>query len=222
MRKKLKILITAGPTIENIDPVRYISNRSTGEMGYALATEAVKRKHAVTLISGPVSLKPPLGTRVINIETAAGLEKHISREIKKADCLIMSSAVCDFKPAGFLQKKLKSGKALTLKLVPNRDILKRISKIKYQKAKILVGFSLETGNALKSAMSKLRSKSLDLIISNRIYRHNDPFGKGRKEFLILDRNGYRKTFKNKTKREAARAILDSVEELVLYSEITLF
>jgi len=212
VKKKLRLLVAAGPTIEYIDPVRFISNRSSGEMGRALAREAKKRNHFVTLVAGPVSIELPRVSRLIRVETALDLEKALFSEIKKSDCLIMASAVCDFRPASFSPQKVKSKKTLTLKLVRNRDILKAISK-KYKKRKILAGFSLETSSNLKNAGDKLRSKSLDLIISNRIDKYNNPFGKGRKEFIILNRSGSCKTLKNASKSDAARAILDSVERL---------
>ena len=211
MKKRLKLLITTGPTIEYIDPVRFISNRSTGEMGARLAKEAKKRNHSVTLVVGPVSIKLPRVSRLIRVETAIQLEKALSSEIKKSDCLIMASAVCDFRPAQLSSHKIKSKKTLMLKLVRNKDILKKIAK--KERSKILVGFSLETGNCLKNAGDKLRNKSLDLIISNKLDKYNNPFGSGRKEFLVLNRDGSRKRIKNASKSDAARAILDSVERL---------
>jgi len=212
VKRKLKVLIAAGPTVEYIDPVRFISNRSTGVMGYALASEAKKRKHAVTLITGPVNIFPPRGANLVRIRTAGELKRALFREIKKSDCLIMASAVCDFRPARFSGKKISSGRTLTLRLVKTKDILKSLSK-KYKKKKVLIGFSLETGDNLKKAREKMRDKSLDLIISNKITKDNDPFGAGCKEFFILERGRPYKKLKNTSKNAASRAILDSAERL---------
>jgi len=207
-----RILITTGPTVEPIDPVRFISNRSTGLMGYELAKQARKRKYKVTLISGRSSLKPPRGIKCLEIETARQLYEAVHRELKKNDVLIMSSAVSDFRPVHFLRNKIKSRKTLSLKLVKNPDILGSISK-KERKNKIIIGFSLETRDLLKNASKKLKIKHLDLIVANKAGRKNLPFGGGAKTVYLLDRFGRRKKLEKITKARIAGAILDTVGEL---------
>jgi len=207
-----RILITTGPTVEPIDPVRFISNRSTGLMGYELANEARKRKYKVTLISGRSSLKPPKGIKFLRIETARQLYETVHRELKKNDILVMSSAVSDFRPVVFSRNKIKSRESLTLELVKNPDILGSISK-KDRKNKIIIGFSLETRDLLKNASKKLKNKHLDLIVANRADRENLPFGKGAKTVYLLDRLGRRKKLEKVTKARIAGAILDTVGEL---------
>jgi len=208
-----KILITAGPTREPIDPVRFLSNISTGYMGYELARLASRRKtYDITLISGPTDFKPPASVKFIRIETAIQLYKNVHRELKKNDILIMTSAVSDFRPAVVYKKKIKKEKVLTLKLVKNPDILGSISK-KERKGKIIIGFALETDNILASARKKLKNKKLDLLIANKLDRQNVPFGKGPKDVYLLDRQGRVKKLKKVTKIFIARAILDTLEQL---------
>jgi len=210
--KPLRILITAGPTIEPIDPVRFISNRSTGRMGYEMARIAVQKKHKVTLISGPSRESKPAGAKIVHIETARQLQKEIRRRLKKFNALIMASAVSDFRPELFSAKKIKLKKRLTLTFFKNTDILESIRK-KERKGRILVGFALETENLIKNAYKKLKNKKLDLIAANGIGPRNTPFGRGKKDIYLLDKRGVRKKLKNTTKTAIARAILDTVEEL---------
>lgn len=212
MKRARSILITAGPTIEPIDPVRFISNRSTGYMGYELAKAARKRRYKVTLISGPTGIKPPSGIRFFRVETTLELHEKIKEKLGEADVLIMASAVSDFKALSFSSEKIKSKKHLTLKFAKNPDILKSITK-KMRKNRIIVGFSLETTGLLKNSLQKLQSKKLDLIIANKAGGENKPFGKGKKTVFILDRHGCRKSLTGATKPQIARAILDTVEEL---------
>ncbi len=212
VKRALRILIAAGPTIEPIDPVRFISNRSTGRMGYELAREAAKKGCRVTLISGPTNITPPKGIKVIHIETALELRKEILRELEKSDVLLMPSAVSDFRPASFSKVKIESGRPFTLRLTRNADILASIPAVK-RKNKILAGFCLETGNLLKSAARKLKNKKLDLIVANRITISASPFGAGAKTVYLLDKYGRVKKLKKMTKTRIACAILDTVEEL---------
>ena len=217
MRNPLHIFIAAGPTVEPIDPVRFLSNRSTGYMGYELARMAKKRKHKVTLISGPTNIKPPKNIKLINVETARELQKKVRKELRKNKVLIMTSAVSDFRPTVFSKNKIKSGKSLKLKLVKNPDILKSISR-KERKNKILIGFSLETENLLVNAKKKLKEKHLDLIVVNKTGRRENPFGKGKKTIYLLDASGGSQRLKNVEKTHIARAILDRVEELCYTSD----
>ncbi len=162
-----KILITAGPTREQIDPVRYITNYSSGKMGYALAEAAVNLGWETTLISGPVALTPPENVNLINIETTDELAEKTLQEIKSHDCLIMAAAPSDFTPQKFISKKIKKDKSdLNLALKPTIDILKEVSKVRTKK-QLIVGFALETDNHIKNAQKKLKEKKLDVIVLNR-------------------------------------------------------
>jgi phosphopantothenoylcysteine decarboxylase/phosphopantothenate--cysteine ligase len=160
------ILITAGPTREHLDPVRYISNHSSGKMGYSLAEVAKDLGASVTLISGPTSLTVPSDVKLINIQSTHDLHKAVKKEFPKNDCLIMSAAPADYTPKEVKAGKIKkSDMSMDLKLKPTVDILKDINKIK-KKNQIVVGFALETENGIANARKKLKEKNLDLIVLN--------------------------------------------------------
>jgi phosphopantothenoylcysteine decarboxylase/phosphopantothenate--cysteine ligase len=162
----MHFLITAGGTREYIDPVRFISNASTGKMGYALAAAAAKLGHQVTLISAPVALKSPKTVSLIQVETSTQMFKAVKQHLAKCDCLIMAAAVSDYTPANPRKTKLtKSTKTSTLKLKPTPDILKWASAHK-KKEQVIVGFALEDRNLRKNAEKKLREKNLDIIVAN--------------------------------------------------------
>ena len=210
---KLKnILITAGPTREAIDPIRFISNRSTGEIGYELAKKARKRGYNVTLISGPTALKGPDKVKFVAVETAKEMLIAVKKHIKKTNCLIMSAAVADFRPKRVSSRKIKKDQELKVDLVKNTDILTSIKKIKI---KYKVGFALESDNVIQNAKKKLKQKDLDLIVVNEISKENDPFGKGEKEVMFLSKDGTATKYKKKEKKEIAIAILDTIEANVL-------
>ena len=165
-KKKLHILTTAGGTREYIDPVRYISNASTGKMGYALARAAVRAGHNVTLITASSSLCPPKGSKVIEVVTSDDMFQAVKEQFVKCDCLFMAAAVSDYKPATSHTSKIKKEQAvMTLTLKPTKDILKWAGQHK-KKKQILVGFALEDKNLLENAEKKLRSKNLDMIVAN--------------------------------------------------------
>lgn len=212
MLKPSRILITAGPTIEPIDPIRFISNRSTGYMGYEIARVAKRRGYRVTLISGPTQLKVPEGIKIVFIETARQLKRRVLKELNKADILIMASAVSDYKPALFAKNKVKSKKGYNLKLVRNPDILSAVAR-KKNKGTVVVGFSLETRSLIKNSLLKLRNKKLDLIVANGLSSRNRPFGRGPGTAYVLDKHGVRKSLRNEPKGRIARAILDTIREL---------
>ena len=212
MKTPLKILITAGPTIEYIDPVRFISNLSTGKMGYEIAKAAKRKKSKVTLISGPTAIVPPQGIKIIKVNTASEMQKEVKKELKKANVLIMASAVCDFKPAVFSVKKLKSTKKKILKLVQNPDILKSLSK-KERIKKLIVGFALETNNLILNASKKMKQKGMDMVVANKVSKTCSPFGKGAKDIVLIDRTGNVKKLYKMEKSAIASAILDTIEEL---------
>jgi len=161
----MRLLVTAGPTREYIDTVRFISNASSGKMGYALARAALKAGCSVTLITGPTSLRPPAEARVINIETAVEMSEAVKKHFKSCDCLIMAAAVADYSPVRTSKTKIKkTNQPLTIKLKPTTDILKWAGKNK--KHQFLVGFALEDKNIRPNAEKKLREKNLDMIIAN--------------------------------------------------------
>ena len=163
----MNFLITAGGTREYIDPVRFISNASSGQMGYALAQAAKKAGHKVTLITAAANLKPPVGVKVINVETTAQMFSAVKKHFEKCDCLVMAAAVADYAPIRQAKTKMKkTSQALTIKLKPTVDILKWASKQKKDKA--VIGFALEDKAVRKNAEKKLKEKKLDMIIANRI------------------------------------------------------
>jgi phosphopantothenoylcysteine decarboxylase/phosphopantothenate--cysteine ligase len=164
---RMHFLITAGGTREYIDPVRFISNASSGKMGYTLAQAAVKAGHKVTLISAPTSLWPPKGVKLIKTVSADDMFKAVKDNFGKCDCLIMAAAVSDYKPFRKSKVKIKkSAKDLIIKLKPTVDILKWAGKNK-KKNQVIVGFALEDKNLRKNAERKLKEKKLDMIIANR-------------------------------------------------------
>ncbi|MCK5225664.1 MAG: phosphopantothenoylcysteine decarboxylase [Planctomycetes bacterium] len=161
----MRFLITAGPTREYIDSVRFISNASSGKTGYALAATAIKKGHEVTLISSS-DLQPPIGVDFIGVESAAEMFKAVKENFQKCDCLIMTAAVADYTPIKKSKTKIKKSKSdLILKLKPTTDILSWAGKQKL-KTQIVVGFALEDKNLRKNAEKKLKEKNLDLIIAN--------------------------------------------------------
>ncbi len=169
----MRILITAGGTRESIDPVRFISNASSGRMGYALARAALKAGHDVTLVTAPTALKPPAGVKIISVESAAQMFKAVKGQFPKCDCLIMAAAVSDYTPAKPSKTKLKKQAAkLTLELKPTVDILKWAGRHKTKSrvtghgSRIVVGFALEDRDLQVNAERKLREKRLDMIVAN--------------------------------------------------------
>ena len=210
-RQNIPLLVTAGPTREAIDPVRYISNRSTGTMGYALAGEAAKRGFKVTLISGPVDIPCPGGVEKIDIITACQLEEEIKKRLGKIKCLIMAAAVCDFKPEHESTRKIKKHDKISMSFVKNPDILKVIGK---REGLLKVGFALETEELLSNAGKKLREKTLDMIIANEADSNNDPFGGGQKDFIIINKNGKKTKLRKVSKEKTASTILDQIERML--------
>jgi phosphopantothenoylcysteine decarboxylase/phosphopantothenate--cysteine ligase len=162
----LRFLITAGGTREYIDPVRFISNASSGRTGFALARAALKARHKVTLISTPTTQRPPTGTRIVKVETAAQMFEAVKKHFSKCDCLIMAAAVADYTVAKPSKTKVKkTNKPLTLKLKPTADILKWAGKHK-TRSQVVVGFALEDKTIRARAEEKLKDKNLDMIIAN--------------------------------------------------------
>ena len=214
-KKKLNILVTAGPTREPLDPVRFISNYSTGFFGYAIAKEASRRGHRVILISGPTTLGKPQGLRLINIQSAAELQRALERNFGWCDCLIMSAAVCDFRPAAQAKRKIKRSdkKRITLRLRQNPDILRGLGRKKGKR--VLVGVALETEAPEKNAQRKLTEKNLDLIVVTHMKARSYPFGPAGMDVLIIDKDGRIEQARGCKKGRLARILLDSIEKTVL-------
>ena len=163
----MHFLITAGGTREYIDPVRFISNASSGKMGYALGRAAIGAGHKVTLISTPDNLRPPVGARVVYVQTSGEMFAAVKKYFGKCDCLIMAAAVCDYAPVREAKTKIKKTKSeFTLRLRPTVDILKWAGGEKVKEKQIVVGFALEDKDIRKSAAGKMAQKNLDMVIAN--------------------------------------------------------
>ncbi|MFH1778227.1 MAG: phosphopantothenoylcysteine decarboxylase [Candidatus Omnitrophota bacterium] len=208
---KLNILVTAGPTREYIDPLRYITNLSTGVMGYEIAKAALCRRHTVTLISGPTNIVPPRNLRVINVTTAQQMKQAVDSVFKNCHCLVMAAAVSDFRPKIIHKHKIKQKRSLTMTLEKTPDILAGLSSKKGRR--IFVGFSLETENLIENAGEKLKNKNLDLIVANEYTRKNNPFGKNKTSLYLIDKAAKKEWFRNITKRKFASIILDKIEKM---------
>lgn len=208
------VIVTAGPTREPIDPVRYISNHSTGKMGYAIAEKAAKRGAKVYLISGPTYLSPPNGVKVINVMSAKDMYGKIMEYFNEADIVIKSAAVADYAPAEISSQKIKKrDDELSIKLAKNPDILYELGKIKGDK--ILVGFAMETQNLVENAKEKVRKKNLDFIVANDLMTEGAGFAHDTNIVKIIDKNGDIENLPKMTKLELADVIIDKV--LVLLS-----
>jgi len=207
----MKILVTAGPTREFIDPVRYISNRSSGKMGYALAREARRRGHEVTLISGPVSLQPPVGVKRISVVTAADMLAAVRTHLRRSDALIMAAAVADYRPMQELShKRKKSGTTWQLVLAPTTDILRSVAGRKGKR--IMVGFAAETQRLLQEARRKLTEKNLDMIVANDVRRPDAGFDVDTNRVVLISRTGECVRLPLLTKTAVARHIVRWVEQ----------
>ena len=206
--KGQNIMITAGPTQEPVDPVRYISNRSSGKMGYALATAAKRRGAEVTLISGPCSLHPPHGVSVVHTKTAEEMEKAVFRHLDKATTVIMSAAVSDFRVDSTAQNKLDKSDINSLKLKKTTDILKKLGTKKGKR--FLIGFAAESGKNIKRATAKLKEKKLDLMVLNDISQEGAGFDGDTNIVTLIHKTGDTKDYPMMDKIEAAHIILDSI------------
>ena len=205
-----QVVVTAGPTWEPLDPVRVLTNRSSGKMGYAIAEEAASRGATVTLISGPTQLLPPLNVaRVVRVETAEEMKNAVLEAFDSADYLIKSAAVSDFQPSEYLStKKKKSGKSETIELAPTEDILSLISAKKQNQ--IVIGFCAETEDLQENARKKLERKKLDFIVGNLVGGSHSPFQSDENEVLVLDRLGNKDLFVLQKKRQLASKIWDLI------------
>ncbi|MFH1683313.1 MAG: bifunctional phosphopantothenoylcysteine decarboxylase/phosphopantothenate--cysteine ligase CoaBC [Candidatus Margulisiibacteriota bacterium] len=206
------VLVTAGGTKEAIDPVRYISNRSSGKMGYALARAARARGATVTLISANGHMPDPLDIKTVKVESAGGMLEAVLGHYNNAHAVIMAAAVSDFAPKLKTKKsKLKSKESkIDLELNPTQDILKTIAGQKGRKGRVLVGFALETDDLIENAKKKLKDKNLDLIVAN----DDSTFDSNSIKFSIIDKTGKVSDHPQQPKAQAAQVILDRVTTLI--------
>ncbi len=206
----MNILITAGPTREPIDPVRFISNRSSGRMGYAVAEVAARRGHEVILISGPVSMKPPRKVKTVDVQTAKQMLEAVRKHLRWCQALVMAAAVADWRPAKIkTQKMKKKAGALLLRLKPTPDILKTISSAKGPR--VFVGFAAETRNLLPEARRKLVEKSLDLIVANDVSRRDSGFDVDTNKVTFISPDSGCRPFPLLTKKAVALRIIRWLE-----------
>jgi phosphopantothenoylcysteine decarboxylase / phosphopantothenate---cysteine ligase len=204
-----KVLITAGPTREDIDPVRFITNRSSGKMGYALARAARNRGAEVTLISGPVELKPPGGINYIGVYSAEDMYNEVVNNVQEMDMVIKAAAVADYKPENISKLKIKKSEDdLTFRMSRTKDILKEIGNNK--NSQIVVGFAAESNDLIKNAKLKIEKKNLDMIVANDILSEDAGFGVNTNSVKIIRRDGEIIDIPNMSKDKVAHKILDVI------------
>jgi phosphopantothenoylcysteine decarboxylase/phosphopantothenate--cysteine ligase len=205
-----RVVVTAGPTREHLDPVRVITNPSSGRMGYALAEAASSRGANVVLVTGPTELAPPAGLATQHVETTEEMQRAVQALLKDADALIMSAAPADYRPKQLADKKRpRANGPLTVELEPTPDILASLDRPKQM---VVVGFALETGNGLAKARSKMQNKALDFVILNDALEPGAGFEVTTNRVTILGRNGKQVDLPLLPKRDVAERILDVVEE----------
>ena len=208
-----RVLVTAGPTVERIDPVRYITNRSSGKMGYAIAEAARDRGAEVTLVSGPVSLEAPEGVKLVSVESSAQLCEAVLAAGATADVVIQAAAPADFRPVRASDEKIKKdGAGMTLLLENTTDIAAELGRRK-RPGQLLVAFAAETENMLENARGKLTRKNADMVVANDVSRADAGFGVDTNAVTLITRGGA-KELPLMSKRAAADAILDGVAGLI--------
>jgi phosphopantothenoylcysteine decarboxylase/phosphopantothenate--cysteine ligase len=202
-----RILVTAGPTHEPIDPVRFLGNRSSGKMGIAIAAEAAGRGADVTLVLGPGTVRPPRGVEVVRIETAEELRDAVLARFADVDAVVMAAAVADFRPKAVADAKLKKDQGIPeLMLEPTPDVLAELGERK--RSQVLVGFAAETGDVEAAGRHKLQRKKLDLVVANQVGRDGTGFGSETNEAAILSSREGGVPLRRWTKSELATAICD--------------
>lgn len=209
--KRLRLLVTAGPTREMLDPVRFLSNLSTGEMGYQFARESKRRGHFVTLVSGPTSLMPPAGVRFVPVVTAVDMKRAVKKYFGGCDALIMTAAVCDYAPAVFSPRKMKRSGWKTVVFRRTDDILKSVCRQKGRR--YIVGFCLETEDLEQNAVRKLREKKLDLIVANAFGGSKNPFGRNRTSVILIDNILRKQRYNAISKKTLSRHLLTMIESV---------
>ena len=205
----MHLLVAFGPTWEAIDPVRILTNRSTGTMGYAIAQEALRRGHRVSCVVGPCSQKPLQKARWVAVENSRQMERALNKLFPSCDVLVMAAAVSDYRPKKVLTQKLKRQKRLTLQLEATPDIVGGLAQRKGRR--VLVGFALESERLLARARRKLKEKELDLLVANQIDKTGHPFGEHPVSVFLLDREGHQTRFKAISKRGLARRLFNRIE-----------
>jgi phosphopantothenoylcysteine decarboxylase/phosphopantothenate--cysteine ligase len=210
------VLITAGPTCEPFDPARYLSNRSSGKMGFALARSAKRRGARVVLISGPTSLTTPSGVEMIKVTSALQMNNAVIENYNDANIVVMAAAVSDYRPEKIMEQKIKKGSdSIRFEIVPNPDILKELGKRKKKKKQpLLVGFAAESKDHLEEGKRKLKEKNLDLIVINDIIGPDTGFGADTNQVSLVDRDYKLKKLPLLSKEECASIILDKIVKLV--------
>jgi phosphopantothenoylcysteine decarboxylase/phosphopantothenate--cysteine ligase len=210
----LRILVTAGATIEPIDPVRYMTNRSTGKMGYALGRAAMMRGGEVTLVSGPTNLKPPRGVSFVPVKTAEEMKEAVIERFQQCDVIIKAGAVLDYRPAARALHKIKKiEETQSMELVRNPDILSELGGMKGKTRCLLVGFAAETQDLIANATEKLKKKNLDLIIANDVSRKDAGFEADTNAVKVIYRDGRIEELPLMTKAEASERILDRIKQI---------
>jgi phosphopantothenoylcysteine decarboxylase / phosphopantothenate---cysteine ligase len=206
-----RVVVTAGPTRESIDPVRVVTNRSSGKMGYRLAEVAWERGAEVVLVSGPVALAPPLGVTLRRVESTRELEAAVRSELPAADVLVMAAAPADFRPSDpSTSKRSRIDGALAVPMEPTEDILSGTRELR-KTGSIIVGFALETGDALAKGRAKLERKDLDFIVVNDALEPGAGFEHDTNRVAVIGRDGTPQILPLQSKRDVAEAILDAVE-----------
>ncbi len=203
-----RLLVTAGPTREPVDPVRYLSNRSSGRMGYGLAAAALRRGAAVTLVSGPTALTPPPGAVFVPVQTAEDMREAVLQHLASATIVIKAAAVADYRARQAAPVKIKGKRDLTLELTPNPDILAEVAA--RHTGAFIVGFAAETNDVAANAREKLERKGIDLLVANDVSQKGIGFDADENEVLLLDRWGGQKPLPRMTKADVADAILTHV------------
>lgn len=211
-----KIIVTAGPTIESIDPVRYITNHSSGKMGYSIANIAAMRGAEVVLVSGPVDLEPPSNVKIVNIESTEDMMEAVREHFENCDVLIKAAAPSDFKPLNFSDKKIKKrdneSKTMSIELTKNPDIAAYFGKIKEHR--IMVGFAAETNNIAEYAALKMKEKNLDFIVANDITQDGAGFKGDTNIATIYDASGQVESLPLMSKADLSSLILDKVKSIL--------
>jgi phosphopantothenoylcysteine decarboxylase / phosphopantothenate---cysteine ligase len=207
-----KVLVTAGPTVEDLDAVRFISNRSSGKMGYAIADEARLRGAEVVLITGPTHLPPPSGVEVVRVRSASQMAEAVFSRFSTVEVVVMAAAVSDYQPKEAGEGKIKKSSApLELSLTPTVDILKELGRRK--EGQLLIGFAAESAGLREYALGKLREKQLDLIVANNIAGDSGAFGSDFNEVLFLGRD-QEECLPRLTKQEVAKKLWNRIETLM--------
>jgi phosphopantothenoylcysteine decarboxylase/phosphopantothenate--cysteine ligase len=210
----VRFLITAGPTREPIDPVRYISNRSSGKMGYAIAEAALAEGHHVTLISGPVNLEAPRDAQLISVLTSDEMFEAVHRHADQYDICVLCAAVADYKPASVSPTKIKKrDEKFSLEVIPTRDILDSLGQ-QQDRQFILVGFAAETDHVEENAMKKLREKNCDIIVANDVSSADSGMESDMNEVTILFRNGEKEKISRAPKKIIARELVKIFSKFV--------